>query len=516
MNRIVRLFALFLLAGAFSAGAQSTFVLGPYDYDGAGNVIGIGTDAAYRYDAYGRLQTSSIDINGTTHAQEFFYDRFGNLTTVETDGTPIVLGVDAATNRLKLTSDSGIYGEYDADGNMTGYSGSMTFTPDELGMIRRATVDSQTKVYLYTADDERIAAIRITGPSQAETISTWTLRDLSGKVLRTYQKTLPGGERWEWKEDHIYRAGALLAADVPAAEGTRRHFHPDHLGTPRLITDAQGLPVSEHTYAPFGVELTPAGPERMKFTGHERDSASLDSANLDYMHARYYTPGGGRFLSVDPGKDWDPAKPQSWNMYAYVRNNPINSTDPTGRCGLTSGSFMDCVQAAQTLGEGLYNAARNSGIGKIIRGAHAGNTQLGQEGQLQLDIEIITGLVLTSMAPSEESATVSTTVPDEHVIPAFIYRSGGKNPGNLTPRAVDEGLLSARDSLSNPWPLKPGERPPLPVGAPIQVISTAKLPPGSVTPGGGSPGHVSIGPNVPAAVVKNAIVKTIKDTKDLE
>ncbi len=40
----------------------------------------------------------------------------------------------------------------------------------------------------------------------------------------------------------------------------------------------------------------------------------------------------GRFLSVDPGKDWDPHKPQSWNMYAYVRNNPINSVDPTGRC----------------------------------------------------------------------------------------------------------------------------------------------------------------------------------------
>lgn len=39
----------------------------------------------------------------------------------------------------------------------------------------------------------------------------------------------------------------------------------------------------------------------------------------------------GRFLSVDPGKDWDPAQPQSWNMYSYVRNNPVNRVDPDGR-----------------------------------------------------------------------------------------------------------------------------------------------------------------------------------------
>jgi RHS repeat-associated protein len=51
----------------------------------------------------------------------------------------------------------------------------------------------------------------------------------------------------------------------------------------------------------------------------------------DYMHARYYNPNFGRFLSVDPGKDWDPKAPQSWNSYAYVRNNPVIGVDPTGK-----------------------------------------------------------------------------------------------------------------------------------------------------------------------------------------
>lgn len=45
------------------------------------------------------------------------------------------------------------------------------------------------------------------------------------------------------------------------------------------------------------------------------------------------TRGTGRFLSVDPVLDQKLAlsNPQAWNRYAYVRNNPINKTDPTGR-----------------------------------------------------------------------------------------------------------------------------------------------------------------------------------------
>ena len=48
------------------------------------------------------------------------------------------------------------------------------------------------------------------------------------------------------------------------------------------------------------------------------------------MHARVYNPYAGRFTSVDPGRDVDPKMPQSWNLYAYVQNNPMNLVDPTG------------------------------------------------------------------------------------------------------------------------------------------------------------------------------------------
>ena len=97
--------------------------------------------------------------------------------------------------------------------------------------------------------------------------------------------------------------------------------------------------------------------------------------------------------------------------------------------------------------------------------------------------------------------------------PAAVYRGGGKSPSNLTARPNDNGMLSARDSLSNPWPLEPGQQAPLPLGKQIQVIDTSKLPPESViqdgAPYGPYPaGHVSIGPNVPVEVIREAIVKT--------
>jgi len=127
---------------------------------------------------------------------------------------------------------------------------------------------------------------------------------------------------------------ALLTAPMTSLGGVDPPWefldlHTDHLGSVRLVTSNTGAIVSLHNYFPFGDEVPTKqfSYNTHQYTGHERDK----DTGLDYMMARFYEAGVGRFLSVDPGNDTDPEHPESWNKYAYVRNNPINLVDPDGR-----------------------------------------------------------------------------------------------------------------------------------------------------------------------------------------
>ncbi|GIW79459.1 MAG: hypothetical protein KatS3mg105_1266 [Gemmatales bacterium] len=60
---------------------------------------------------------------------------------------------------------------------------------------------------------------------------------------------------------------------------------------------------------------------RYRFTGREFDSET----GLQYHRDRYYDPATGRWLTEDRLRGEDS------NPYRYVRNNPVNAVDPTGR-----------------------------------------------------------------------------------------------------------------------------------------------------------------------------------------
>jgi len=103
----------------------------------------------------------------------------------------------------------------------------------------------------------------------------------------------------------------------------------------------QGIDASNSTIV-LGLQST-AALNRIgsRSTGKERDAES----GLDYFGARYYASNMGRMMSPDPsGLAYaDPTNPQSFNLYAYVMNNPLSNTDPDG---------LSCVQGSVDNGDG--------------------------------------------------------------------------------------------------------------------------------------------------------------------
>jgi RHS repeat-associated protein len=64
-----------------------------------------------------------------------------------------------------------------------------------------------------------------------------------------------------------------------------------------------------------------------KFTSYERDTES----GLNFAQARMFAYNHGRFTTPDTlAARATPFRPQSWNRYVYVLNNPLRFVDPTG------------------------------------------------------------------------------------------------------------------------------------------------------------------------------------------
>jgi RHS repeat-associated protein len=336
-----------------------------YSYDGSGNVRQIGSDA-FVYDAVNRLVQA--DTDGIRRNYE--YDAFGNRSGCrQAQGTPnesdcqFGYTISPLTNRVNGAT-------YDASGNLQtlGGIGTHTYTYDALNMQTSDSSGGSIREYVYTASDERIAVYTV-GQQW-----NWTIRDTSGKVLREFTSADgPNGlgtASWQWKKDYVWRDGLLLASrQMSGSTLTTYHYHLDHLGTPRRITNDSDHIVGVHDYLPFGPETSTAQNEPsltlLKYTGHERDLVTTGSwETLDYMRARYYSPALGRFLSTDPGRAWDPRRPQSWNLFAYTDSSPLTYVDPDGEQKIVywvlnkAGNYWRQVERKVAV---RFNARRSSG-----------------------------------------------------------------------------------------------------------------------------------------------------------
>jgi RHS repeat-associated protein len=103
------------------------------------------------------------------------------------------------------------------------------------------------------------------------------------------------------------------------------YYEQDGLESVTSLTTSSGSIAQSYNYDSFGNTISSSGSltNFFRYTGREFDSES----GLYFYRARYYDPSSGRFLSEDPIRFRGGP-----NFYAYVRDNPVNFTDPSGLC----------------------------------------------------------------------------------------------------------------------------------------------------------------------------------------
>ncbi|MBE0540505.1 MAG: hypothetical protein IH623_03880 [Verrucomicrobia bacterium] len=120
--------------------------------------------------------------------------------------------------------------------------------------------------------------------------------------------------------------GAPVELSVPDPSLRVAYYHPDHLGSSSVVTDAGGAVVEETAYYPFGAtrneERLRAIETHYGFSQKERDAES----GLQYFGQRYHHPVIGRWISTDPLGE----KGGGFNPYAYVKQSPLKHHDPNG------------------------------------------------------------------------------------------------------------------------------------------------------------------------------------------
>src|SRR5215471_9678749 len=102
------------------------------------------------------------------------------------------------------------------------------------------------------------------------------------------------------------------------------YVHADHLNRPLKMTDGTQAVVWDAVYNPFGDvnAITGSAANSLRFPGQY----FLIESGLHYNWYRHYDATLGRYIQPDPLGFVDGS-----NIYAYVKSNPTDIVDPSGR-----------------------------------------------------------------------------------------------------------------------------------------------------------------------------------------
>jgi RHS repeat-associated protein len=315
------------------------------------NNVTSGRTQNYTYDTLNRLLTAETTATSTGDCWGQSFGNSGPPSTMAADAlanlfytssikcsSPAPQYTMSTSNNNQFNTGTGI--SYDSSGDMT-QDTAYTYTYDaENRIITASGMSSGPYCYTYDANGLRVMKSHANGGSCTGTVTVDMLywRNIAGNTIAETDGS--GSTTNSSYNEYIFFAGRRIAQSNPYYSAVNYYFV-DHLGSTRVVTNATGSACYEADFLPYGTENTPSGfsnncSTNYKFTGYERDTETAygTSSGNDYAFARYYNARLGRFMSGDPLAG-DITDPQTLNRYSYVRNNPINFTDPSGQflCG---------------------------------------------------------------------------------------------------------------------------------------------------------------------------------------
>jgi len=334
------------------------------------------------YDSLNRLASwTAPSMAGQASQIAFGYDSFGNMTQVS-GATPLSPSYDFNSANHYTHGSTYLPGSFSclgpAPASQPGYdaAGNMVCWGSPAGDGQQYVWDTESRIadygvngaggvsgailrgrYSYDALGQRVRADQFmsSNVALATTGVSATFREYStfdGQVLGEKDQT------GAWT-DYVFANGQRVARVEPGNNYV--YSVADQVHTVSMDFNANGTLRWQGQFLPFGGEVDQGpGLSRYKFTGKERDAES----GLDFFGARYYGSSMGRMMSPDPlmasAKVWDP---QTWNRYAYARNNPLRYIDPTG---LAEVNAADCAKdkACVTVNVNvIYDKNANGGKG---------------------------------------------------------------------------------------------------------------------------------------------------------
>jgi RHS repeat-associated protein len=298
-----------------------------YTWDKAGNLsqrqdVRQSQTEAFVYDSLNRFDYSTL--NGSTNL-DVTLDLIGNVTYKSDVGSYTY----HATKKHAVTAAGSSSFAYDANGNVSTRNGS-TITWASYNLPTSITGSGQTAQFWYAPDRGRWKQVSSYAGGTETTIYV-------GGVLEKMTASASGVTRWR----HLIATPGANIIHVRRSDSTTEtnYLTKDHIGSTDAILNASGVVQSYFSYAAYGArrgsawsgppsagEMTAAANfSRRGFTEHEM----LDNIGLVHLNGRVYDPLVGRFMGADPVADGVGAS-SGFNRYAYVRNNPLSFTDPSG------------------------------------------------------------------------------------------------------------------------------------------------------------------------------------------